>query len=177
MFDDQSNKNQDAIAVAGVAVGGAITVATGEGQWDLWSVPLGFMLLLTLIGFVPVAHARRWDFLRSGAYALIAGLCLTIVVAPFIEMALRNWAITDWSITNGYRCHLGPFTIHTACAFTLDAGETILPELNEPLRPEGWGMYVVDYSTLGAWTALTVIWLVVLYWNSIRVHILRQAPA
>jgi hypothetical protein len=148
-----NRRDQDAIAVAGVAVGGAIAVATGEGAWDLWSLPLGLMLFLTLTGFVTVKHAASWaETRKKGAYALIVGLCVTIMTAWLIEIFMRHVPTSAPST-----CVFGRIAIPLECAISLEPGEHLAEVDNRPTEPAPWSMNLVDLLTMVVWL-LTSAW-------------------
>jgi hypothetical protein len=79
---------QDAIAVAGVAVAGAIAYAAADGTWSPWDAPVGAMLLLILFGFVDYAQAGVWPRAARAGMAMAAGLCAAIMTVWIPEVLL-----------------------------------------------------------------------------------------
>ena len=138
---------EDAAAVAGVAVGGAITVAIGEGQWDLWAIPLGLMLLLILTGFVPMQRVAQWPRkTQQFAYAMMVGLCLMIMVAWVVEIYLRQVA----TFRPGH-CLIGSISVPLECVDPLDQGERLWDRMNHPETPARWSMPLNSLTPLIIW--------------------------
>lgn len=83
-------RHQDAITVAGVAVGGAVAITVEPGHWDLSSILLGLMLLLILTGLVHREDIACWNWRARAGYALVVGLCVTIMSGWVMELLVGH---------------------------------------------------------------------------------------
>ena len=141
---ERSSTSQVHASVAGVALAGALTLAVGEGPWDLWSTMVGVMLIVILWAFVDrsklTGPSNEWE---AAAFSLVFGLCIVLILGFAVEIVLR-----------GFAPHGELNTISSTRFWKLqwvdpqDPGEVVTGKEEE--RAE-WTVDVVELIALGIW--------------------------
>ena len=73
----------DRIAVLGVALAAAASVAVAEGDWDALDLVVGVVLFVVLVSFYP--WTAQVDRRTLPAVAAVTGLCVLLVVVPLLN--------------------------------------------------------------------------------------------